>query len=40
MPVNEYIAATNASYDDFLERYADQFAEWVDGVVYLMSPGC
>lgn len=38
MAVNEYVIETEVSYEDFLERYADQFAEWVEGVVYQMSP--
>ncbi len=29
---------TGVSYDEFLRRYAGQFAEWVAGSVFLMSP--
>ena len=36
--VSGEIVATGVSFEDYLERYAAHFCEWVDGVVIRMSP--
>lgn len=32
------IAATNVTFDDYLENYAADYHEWLEGTVYKMSP--
>jgi Uma2 family endonuclease len=38
LEVNETILETDVSFEDYLERYAADFCEWVGGTVIKMSP--
>jgi Uma2 family endonuclease len=38
MQVSGDIIATNTTWDEYMENYAADFAEWVDGVVIKMTP--
>ena len=35
---DQSIIATDVSWDDYMEKYAAVFAEWIDGVVISMTP--
>ena len=36
--ISGQILATGISFEDYLERYAAYFCEWIDGTVIKMSP--
>ncbi|HEX2621025.1 MAG TPA: Uma2 family endonuclease, partial [Phototrophicaceae bacterium] len=36
--INGKMIAENVTYDEYMERYAAYFCEWIDGVVIQMSP--